>query len=169
MALRDLAIWNKKSNEVDKADDGRSLRPSFYNEIDRLFDNFFSDFGRFPSTLFGKDRLGSFSPKIDISEDEKSIDIAAELPGLDEKDIQVSLKDDVLTIKGEKKHEDEKKDKDFYRVERSFGSFERSIRVPQEIDADKIKASFKKGVLKVSLPKNEKAKEKARRIEVSAA
>jgi len=168
MALKDLAIWNRKNNEVDKTSDSRSLR-SFSSEIDRLFDNFFNDFGRFPSTFFGKDRFGSFSPKIDISENGDSIEIAAELPGLDEKDIQISLKDDVLTIKGEKKHEEEKKEKEYYRVERSFGSFERSIRVPQEINADKIKASFKKGVLNISLPKSEKAKEKARQIEVTAA
>lgn len=168
MALRDLAIWNKKSNEVDKTGGSFSLRP-FYSEIDRLFDNFFNDSGKFPSTLFGKDRFASFSLKIDISEDDSSIDVSAELPGLDEKDIQVSLKDEVLTIKGEKKHEEEKKNKDYYRVERSFGTFERSIRVPEGINADNIKASFKKGVLKVSLPKSEKAKEKARRIEVTTA
>jgi len=154
MALKDLAIWNKKSGDV--------------GEIDRFFDDFFSDFGRFSSSLFSGERFRSFSPKIDISDSESSVDINAELPGMDEKDVQVSLKEDILTIKGEKKNSNEKKEKDYYRVERSFGSFERSIRIPKEINADKIKASFKNGVLNISLPKSEKAKEKIRQIEVKA-
>jgi HSP20 family protein len=166
MSLRNLAIWNKKNNELDNVN--VNSFQSFHNEIDRLFDGFFSDFGRMPS-LFSGDRVGAFSPKIDISNDKSAIDVVAELPGLDEKDIQVSLKDNVLTIKGEKKMSDEKKEKNYHRVERSFGSFERSIRVPEGINVEEIKASFKNGVLSVSLPKSEKAKEEARKIEVKAA
>lgn len=167
MALRDLAIWNKKNDNYRNANLPSPFR-SVQSEIDRFFDGFFNDFERFPSSLLNKERSGVFSPKIDISNDESSIEVNAELPGLNEKDIQVSLKDDVLTIKGEKKSGDEKKSKDFYRVERRFGSFERSIRVPQEVDAEKIKASFKNGVLNVTLPKSEKARENIRKIEVKA-
>lgn len=167
MTLRNLAIWNKKNDNYRNANLPSPFR-SFQTEIDRFFDGFFNDFDRFPSSLLNKDRLGSFSPKIDISNDDSSIEVNAELPGLDEKDIQVSLQEDVLTIKGEKKSEDEKKSKDFYRLERRFGSFERSIKVPQEIDAENIKASFKNGVLNVFLPKSEKAEENVRKIEVKA-
>ena len=167
MALRDLVIRNRKNDNYGNANLPGTFQ-SFQAEIDRLFDGFFTDFGRFPSSLVSKERIGPFSPKIDISNDESSIEINAELPGLDEKDIQVSLQEDVLTIKGEKKSGDEKKSKDFYRVERRFGSFERSIRIPQEVDAEKIKASFKNGVLTVSLPKSEKAKDNVRKIEVKA-
>ncbi len=168
MSLRDLAIWNRKNNQLDNGDIKDSFQP-FYSEIDRLFDGFFGDFGRTPSTFLSRDRVGSFSPKIDISNDASAIEIVAELPGLDKKDVQVSLKDNILTIKGEKKSSDEKKEKNYYRVERSFGSFERSIRVPEEVSVDKIKASFKNGVLSVTLPKSEIAKEQARKIEVKAA
>ncbi len=167
MTLRNLEIWNNKKDNYKNSGLPKSFQ-SFQTDVDRLFDGFFNDFGRFSSSLINKGRAGSFSPKIDISDDESSIEINAELPGLDEKDIQVSLKEDVLTIKGEKKSGDEKKDKDFYRVERRFGRFERSIRVPREIDAENINASFKNGVLNVSLPKSEKPKENVRKIEVKS-
>lgn len=167
MALKDLAIWNRKHNQMA---DSNAFSPldSLHREVDRWFDGFFSDFGRFPS-IFSGDRFGSFSPKIDFSEDESSLAIAAELPGMDEKDIQVSLQEDVLTIKGEKKFEQEKKEKEFHCVERSFGSFERSVRLPKEVETDKVKASFKNGVLTITLPKSAKAKDNVRRIEVKSA
>ena len=106
---------------------------------------------------------------MNISEDEKGIEVTAEMPGIDDKDIEVSLKNDILTIKGEKKQENEEKNKDYYRAERSFGSFQRSIQLPSEVEADKIKASFKKGILKVELPKSNQARESVKRIEVKSA
>jgi len=168
MALKDLAIWNRKHNHLAESDSFSPLA-SLHREVDRLFDGFFSDVGRFPSSVFGEDRFSAFSPKIDFSEDESALAVVAELPGMEEKDIQVSLQEDMLTIKGEKKYEQEKKEKEFHRLERSFGSFQRSVRVPKEIDANKIKASFKNGVLTITLPKSAKAKESARRIEVKSA
>ena len=108
-------------------------------------------------------------PAVDVAETEKAYKIAAELPGLDEKNIEVKLANGVLSIKGEKREEKEEKRKDYYRRERSFGSFERSFQVPEGIDTDKIAASFKNGILSVTLPKSAEAQKQAKRIEVKGA
>jgi HSP20 family protein len=99
----------------------------------------------------------------------EAYEITAELPGLDEKNIEVKLANGVLSIKGEKREEKEEKRKDYYRRERSFGSFERSFQVPEGIDTDKIAASFKNGILSVTLPKSAEAQKQAKRIEVKGA
>ena len=106
-------------------------------------------------------------PSVDVGETDKAFEITAELPGMDEDDIEVTLTDAGLTIKGEKKSEREETEKDYHRLERSFGSFQRFFAVPEEVDAAKIDARFKKGVLTVTLPKTAKAK--ARKIKVKAA
>ena len=133
-------------------------------EMNTLFDNFFRGFELEPF----KGRFGAFSPSIDVKESDKDISVTAELPGLDDKDIHVSLSGDSLTIKGEKKEEKEEKGKDYYRMERSFGSFSRTIPLPAEIDVDKVKAEFKKGLLTVTLPKSEKAIKEKKKISVKA-
>ena len=99
----------------------------------------------------------------------EAYEITAELPGLDENNIQVKLANGVLSIKGEKREEKEEKQKDYYRRERSFGSFERSFQVPEGIDTDKIAASFKNGILSVTLPKSVEAQKQAKKIEVKGA
>jgi HSP20 family protein len=99
----------------------------------------------------------------------EAYEITAELPGLDEKNIEVKLANGVLSIKGEKREEKEEKRKDYYRRERSFGSFERSFQMPEGIDTDKIAASFKNGILSVTLPKSAEAQKQAKRIEVKGA
>jgi HSP20 family protein len=96
----------------------------------------------------------------------EAYEITAELPGLDEKNTEVKLANGVLSIKGEKQEEKEEKQKDYYRRERSFGSFERSFQVPNDVEADKIEASFKNGVLSVTLPKTAEAQKEAKKIEV---
>lgn len=114
-------------------------------EIDRVFDNFASWRGgleTFP-----------FSPSMEVSETDKSIEISTELPGMDQKDIEISIANDILTIRGEKKAEKEEKDKNYRLVERSYGAFERSLALPPGVNADAVKASMSKGVLKVTLPK----------------
>jgi HSP20 family protein len=136
----------------------------FRQEMNRLFDNFFRGFDIEP---FEK-RFGAFSPSVDITETDKEIKVAAELPGMDDKDIDVSLTKDTLTIKGEKKEEKEEKKKDYYRMERSYGSFSRTIPLPVEIDTEKVKAQFKKGVLTVNLPKTAKAIKETKKISVKA-
>ena len=143
---------------------------SFRSEMDRLFDRMSSGFG-LPSfgRLFETERAFPASvPAVDISEDEKAYTIEAELPGLEEKDIEVTATGDMLVLKGEKKQEREEKKKDYYLSERSYGSFQRSFALPDGVDQGKITASFSKGVLKVTLPKTAEAREQRRKIEVKA-
>ncbi|MBF0327521.1 MAG: Hsp20/alpha crystallin family protein [Nitrospirae bacterium] len=160
MNIKDLMPFKKKDVPVKREEDNpiALLR----RDIDSLFDNFFRGFSMEP--LGGN--FASFSPSVDITETDKEIKVTAELPGMDEKDIDVSLNKDTLTIKGEKKEEKEDKGKNYYRVERSFGSFSRTIPLPVEIETDKIEAKFKKGVLTVNLPKSAKAMAEKKKIAV---
>ncbi len=134
------------------------------HEMNSLFDNFFCGFGIEPFET----RLGAFNPRIDVAETGKDITITAELPGMEDKDIDISLSKDTLTIKGEKKEEKEEKGKSFYRMERSYGSFSRTIPLPTEIDTNKVKADFKKGILTVMLPKTPQAIKETKKIQVKA-
>lgn len=152
-------------------------------EIDRTFDRMFHGWpewphisGRWlePSGL--KDLWGPIAtprlhltPSVDVGETDKAYEITAELPGMDEDDIEVTLTDAGLTIKGEKKSEREETGKNYHRLERSFGSFQRFFAVPEEVDTAKIDARFRKGLLTVTLPKTAKARAKARKIKVKAA
>ena len=121
--------------------------------------------GLVPSTVFSgfKD---AWAMALDISEDENNLIVKADLPGLKKEEIGISLEDDILTIKGERKSEEEKKDKNYHRVERSHGVFERSIDLGVAVDETKIKATYKDGVLEVALPKKEKPVSK--QIEIKA-
>jgi HSP20 family protein len=130
-------------------------------EMDRLWDSFLE--GR-PTRRAGDG--GEWLPSIDVSETKSDLVIKAELPGMDAKDIDISMNNGFLTIKGEKKHEREEKDENYHLVERSYGSFTRSVRLPREVQSDKITASFKNGVLRVTLPKSEEAKKKEIKIKV---
>lgn len=132
-------------------------------EVNRLFDNFLGGFEMEP--FMGR-RLEAFSPSVDIKESDKDIRVSAELPGIDDKDIDVLLSKDSVTIKGEKKEEKEDKGKDYYRMERSYGSFSRTIPLPAEVDTDKVKAEFKKGLLTVTLPKTARAIKQTKKIPV---
>ena len=131
------------------------------SEMDRLWDSFLE--GR-PMRRAGDG--GEWLPSIDFSETKSDLVIKAELSGMDPKDIDISMNNGFLTIKGEKKHEREGKDENYPLVERSYGSFTRSVRLPREVQSDKIKASFKNGVLRVTLPKSEEAKKKEIKIKV---
>jgi len=158
----------------------RVSRPfdSLRREIDRLFDDFDRGFWRSQPRL----RRSMFDiepfwihpvswgaePAVDIVEKEKAFEITAELPGLDEKNIEVKLANGGLTIKGEKQEEKEETKKDYHLHERSFGAFERYFAMPESVDADKIDASFKKGVLTVTLPKKPEAIKPEKKIEVKA-
>jgi HSP20 family protein len=121
---------------------------SLQREIDRLFDDFTRGFPAFSSG-----GSGDLLPNMDVTETDKQIEVIAELPGLEEKDVQVNVADNVLTIRGEKKMEKEEKDKSYRLVERSYGSFVRSLELPAGVNADTIKASIEKGVLRVTVPK----------------
>jgi HSP20 family protein len=149
---------------------------AFRTEMDRLFDRFMSGFGM-PTmrrlfdagpSLFGSSSVGVMAPAVDVTEDDNSYKITAELPGTTEKEVEVNLSGDTLTIKGEKQQETERKDQNHYLSERSYGSFERSFVLPEDVEREKIEANFSKGVLTVSLPKNAKAKSAQKKIEVKA-
>lgn len=138
---------------------------TLHREMNRLFDGFLQDLREdgFPDTF-----RAAFTPCIDMTEDDKAITVSAELPGMTEKDIEVSLTREALTIRGEKKDEKERlKDNCLY-MERSFGSFTRTVRLPREIDSDKVQARFEKGILKITLPKTGEARKEARKIAVTA-
>lgn len=130
--------------------------PSIQHRMNDFFDDFF-----FPMN-FGGDAPGSemWAPKVDVYEEADQIVVKAELPGVDKKDIEVDIKDGVLSLRGERSVDHEVKEKHYYRKERSFGRFTRSFTLPGDVDAEKIKADYKDGVLKVSIPKPEAAKPK---------
>jgi HSP20 family protein len=138
---------------------------SLQREIDRLFEDFTKGFPSFAASNAGNG--GSLVPTTDVTETDKDIEITAELPGIEEKDVQVNFADGVLTIRGEKKAEKEEKDKNYRLVERSYGSFERSITLPEGVKPEEVKATIAKGVLTVKVPKPAPAQ--AKKIEVKSA
>jgi HSP20 family protein len=151
---------------------------SLHREIDRLFDDFNGGFLDWPfrRRLFGAAPLWqreitgfATAPAVDVSETDKSYEITAELPGMDEKNVTVTLSNGDLIIKGEKQEDKEEKKKDYYLKERRFGSFERRFAVPDGVDTNKVEANFKKGVLVVTLPKTEEAQKAEKKIPVKAA
>ena len=164
--------------EVKKAPPAQTNVPdvwqSFRGEMDRLFDRFGGGFG-FPSLrrMFDVEPMRSsfcFSaPAIDMSEDEKAYKISAELPGIDAKDIDVSVSGDMLVLKGEKRQEKEEKEKNYHYSERAYGSFQRAFELPASVDRDKIAADFSKGVLTITLPKRAEAQRPTKKIEVKSA
>jgi HSP20 family protein len=108
------------------------------------------------------------TPAMDVAETDKAYEFTAELPGMTDSDVEVVASSGELTIKGEKKEEKEEKEKDYYLSERRYGSFERRMQIPEDVDADKIEAAFKNGVLTVTLPKKAEAQKPAKKIEVKA-
>jgi HSP20 family protein len=168
MAIRDLIPWSRQENRLPatvSAEQDRSDHPllSLHREVNRLFDDVFRGFG-VPS-LAGFERSLSW-PNLELGETDNEVRITAELPGLDEKDVDITVEEGVLTLRGEKKSEVENKDRGY--TERSYGRFERRIGLPRGIERDKASATFKNGVLTVVLPKSEAANENVRRIPVNA-
>lgn len=142
--------------------------------LDDLFDEGFDPFFRFPSLRRRDFLTRAWEPRVDIAETKDEISLSAELPGIDRKEIKVEVKDDVLTISGEKKEENTKEENTkeengHHWAERRYGAFSRSFTLPETVQADKTKASFKNGVLRIVLPKTEEAKPKEIAIEVEAA
>ncbi|MDA8252979.1 MAG: Hsp20/alpha crystallin family protein [Rhodospirillales bacterium] len=149
---------------------------SFRADMDRLFDRFAGSFGM-PSLwrMFDAPGLGFESsmalpnPAVDIAEDATAYKVTAELPGMSEKDIEVMLSGDRLMLKGEKRQETEQKEENFHLAERTWGSFQRSFLLPQDVDREKIAAEFAKGVLTLTLPKTAQAQQQQKQIEIKAA
>lgn len=156
-----LAPWRRRA-ELAK-DDG-DIFTSFQREMNQLFNKFNGDFELGPA--FAVDE--KFMPAMDMQDTEKELVIKAELPGVQEKDIDVSVDDSILTVKGEKKSEKEEKGKDFYRKECSSGTFLRSVQLPCEVDREKVEATLKNGVLNIRLPKTVAAQKQTRKIAVKA-
>ncbi len=130
-------------------------------EMDRFWDSFFERGRR------GKvEEEGAWFPTLDLTETKDDLVIKAEIPGIDPKDIDISLSDGILTIKGEKKQEREEKEEAYHLIERSYGAFARSLQLPKGIQSDKIQATYKNGVLRVVLPKSEEAKKREIKIKV---
>jgi HSP20 family protein len=148
MTEKKMKIWEPFRELVSMRDD-----------MDRLFGTFFGS---------NVDNLEKYwKPAIDIEENNGNLMVTVEIPGMTKNDIKVSVQDDVLTISGERKRENENKDKMFHRIERSYGEFHRMIRLPATVDADKVKAVYKDGVLQVTLPKPDSLKPKNIDVEIN--
>jgi len=137
---------------------------SLQKEINRMFDRFFEDF-----------RLDTFKepfrqdfPKIDVTETESDIQVVADLPGLDKKDIEISISDNIMTLHGKKENSIEEKKQNYYRRELSYGSFRREIVLPAEVEAEKVDASLNNGILKIFVPKKVDSKRKSKKIEIKS-
>lgn len=130
------------------------------DEMDKMWNRAFGEWPRI------EPMAGEWTPSLDVSETKDNIVVKAEVPGMDPKDIDISMASGVLTIKGEKKQQKEEKDENYYCCESSYGAFTRSTRLPHEVQSDKIKASYKDGILKITLPKSEEAKKKEVKIKV---
>lgn len=141
----------------------RSTVPNVFSEMDDMVKNLW--FG-FPFHNLQEDMEIGWSPRLDVSETDSALEIVADLPGMEKKDINVSLEENLLIIKGERKEEKESKDKQYHTVERRSGSFYRALRLPVEVMNDKIEATFKDGVLTLKLPKAKESQKKVAQIEI---
>jgi HSP20 family protein len=130
--------------------------------MNRLFDNFFTGWPEPRRGLLE----GEWAPSVDVAETDTEITVTAELPGVKQEEVDVTITDDILTLKGEKKEEKEVKEKNYHRIERTYGSFQRSINLPTGVQADKAKAAYKDGILTITVPKVEEAKPKQIKIDV---
>ena len=146
---------------------------NFHREFDRIFNQAFRGFRLEPTwsdgVLWPRMADGMLKPTLDLSATEKEYTIAVEIPGVDEKDVKLEMANDTLTIRGEKKQEKEEKDKNFYRVERSYGSFQRVLSLPEDADQDAVKATFKRGILTISMPRKAMPQADVRKIEINSA
>lgn len=164
MSVRDLIPWSRGS-QAPSVYRGGDMDPflSLHRNVNRLIDEVFRGFDT-PSA-FGQMMMRNGTwPTVEVSENEKEIRVIAEVPGLEEKDIEVTLDDGVLTLRGERKSETEDKDRQF--SERYYGRFERRLALGHEVEEDKVDATFKNGVLLVTLPKTAKAQASAKRIAI---
>lgn len=165
MAIRDLVPWRRERG-VSAPRDREDPFTSLHREVNRMFEEFGRSFDLAPWT--GWD-LEGFQPRLDVTETDDEVLVTAEMPGLEEKDFELNLTGDVLTLKGEKRFEHEQGEKGAaHRVERAYGSFQRTIQLPCEVEAEKSAADYRAGVLTVKLPKAPSAKRSVHRIDVKA-
>ena len=166
MAFRDLIPWSDRNRRSVVGSEDNPVT-ALRNEVNRIFDDFYDGLN-VPSMDRMRASMARFNPKTDVKETDKEIQVTTELPGMAEDDVDVTISDDVLTIKGEKKEEkkDEDKERNYYRTECSYGSFERSVPLPTEVDVDKADAVFKNGVLKLTVPKVPEEKLERKKVEI---
>jgi len=167
MAMRDLIPWAREGNKAPGLYRESDPFMALHREMNRLFDDAFRDFGsRMPSL---GDHFGARAgwPSVEISDTDSEVRVTAEIPGMEEKDVELMLDDGMLTLRGEKKSQSEDKDRQF--SERFYGRFERRIPLGTEIEEDKVRADFHNGVLTVTLPKTQRAQARARRIPIGGA
>ena len=153
----ELMPRRRKEGETGAADTPLLFRREFDDLIERFFGS---------EPMISGVGARAFSPVVDIYETDNDIIVQAEIPGMDQKDLDVNLAGDVLTIKGEKRAENEERGENFHRIERSYGSFSRSITLPCEVQQERVDASYKNGVLHLTIPKTESCKKKAVKITV---
>ncbi|MER9894765.1 Hsp20/alpha crystallin family protein [Mesorhizobium sp. M0119] len=167
MAIRDFIPWGRENNQAPSLFRHGDRDPflALHREMNRLFDEAFRGFDTRLPSLGGLSAARASWPSVEISDGEKEIRVTAEIPGMDEKDVELLLEDGVLTLRGEKREETEDKDRQF--SERFYGRFERRIPLGYEVDEDKVNAAFRNGVLSVTLPKTERAQAKAKRIAIN--
>ena len=167
MSIRDLIPRGRGNDQTPSIYRGGEMDPlmSLHRDVNRLFDEVFRGFGA--SSLFGRMAGRNEAwPNVEITETEKDIRVTAEVPGLEQNDIEVLLEDGVLTLRGEKKSETEDNGRQF--SERYYGRFERRLALGREVEEDKVSAAFRNGVLTVTLPKTEKAQAKTKRIAINS-
>jgi HSP20 family protein len=167
MNMRDLIPWGRSEQTTPSRyrEEGDPFM-TLHREMNRLFDDVFRSFDLAPFGSFGGAGRTMGWPSVEVSETDKNLRISAELPGMDEKDVEVLMGDGVLTIRGEKKSEIEDKERAF--SERTYGRFERRIPLGQDVEEDKIEASFKNGVLTVTVPKTAQAASQMKRIAINS-
>ncbi|KPQ05706.1 MAG: HSP20 family protein [Rhodobacteraceae bacterium HLUCCA12] len=163
MQIKDMIPWARKDPAPDSKTDDQNPIATLQRDMNRVFDGFWNRFGDLDWPW------GSGEAKSDVVETDNHVEISVELPGMDMKDIDVSVSDDMLTIKGEKKIERQEEKKGYYLSERSYGAIYRTIPLPPGVDGEKAEASFRNGVLTIKLPQTPEAQAKVKRIEVKPA
>jgi HSP20 family protein len=165
MTINDLIPWKKSEKLPVRRQEANSIF-QLNNDFNRIFESFFENpWSLRPFDAF-EANLNDFMPRLDVNETDKEMIVSVELPGMDEKDIQISLEEGVLTISGEKKIEKQEKSHSFHRMERSYGSFTRQVALPVDVDEDAVSATFKNGLLNVTLPKKQLSLSQGKRITV---
>ncbi len=186
MDIKKLAPWNWFKNEEEESGAAVPVKRAnmqatpgggalshplvqFQREMERLFENTFSGFGLSPFSSELSNPLttsGFLKPQVDIGASDNEYSITVEVPGVDEKDVKVEIVGNTMTIRGEKQHEKEEKDKNYYRVERSYGAFQRVLSLPEDANQDDVKATFKNGLLTIKMPRKALPKSDVKQIEI---